>query len=144
MIKLLTFDKLVPATTTFSLKLVVGVTTAITFSRQNDAGSRVSNTQCWENLVLAVVLVPESKALDCCRLTRLLKLAPRPEIPRLTIFLATQARPQSLSPLFLVFNMNIFTREVPCIALPCLSPTTSCLPFQIPNRKRLASSEGQK
>ena len=37
------------------------MTTAITFSRQNDAGSRVSNTQYWENLVLVVVLVLESK-----------------------------------------------------------------------------------
>ena len=39
------------------------MTTAITFARQNDAGSRVSNTQYWENLVLVVVLVSESKAL---------------------------------------------------------------------------------
>ena len=39
------------------------VTTAVAFSRQNDAGSRVSNTQYWENLVLVVVLVLESKAL---------------------------------------------------------------------------------
>ena len=30
---------------------------AITFSRQNDAGSHVSNTQYWENLALVVVLV---------------------------------------------------------------------------------------
>ena len=39
------------------------MTTAITFSRQNDAGSLVTNTQYWENLVLVVVLVSESKAL---------------------------------------------------------------------------------
>ena len=39
------------------------MTTAITFSRQNDAGSRVSNTQYSKNLVLVVVLVSESKAL---------------------------------------------------------------------------------
>ena len=37
--------------------------TAITFSRRNDAGSRKSNTSYWENLVLIVVLVLESKAL---------------------------------------------------------------------------------
>ena len=37
--------------------------TAITFYRQNDAGSRASNTQHLENLVLVVVLVSESKAL---------------------------------------------------------------------------------
>ena len=37
--------------------------TAITFSRQNDASSRVSNTQYRENLVLVVLLVLESKAL---------------------------------------------------------------------------------
>ena len=37
--------------------------TAITFSRQNDAGSRMSSTQYWENLVLLVVLVLESKGL---------------------------------------------------------------------------------
>ena len=45
------------------------MTTAIMFSHQNDAGSRVSNTQYWENLVLVVVLVSESKALYCviCR-----------------------------------------------------------------------------
>ena len=39
------------------------MTTATTFSRQNDVGSRVSNTQYWENLVLLVVHVWESKAL---------------------------------------------------------------------------------
>ena len=39
------------------------MTTATTFSRQNDIGSRMSNTQYWENLVLVVVLVSESKAL---------------------------------------------------------------------------------
>ena len=39
------------------------LTTGTPFSRQNDAGSRVSNTQYWENLVLVVVLVSESKAL---------------------------------------------------------------------------------
>ena len=39
------------------------MTTATTFSRQNDAGSRASTTQYWENLVLVVVLVLESKAL---------------------------------------------------------------------------------
>ena len=39
------------------------MTSAITISRQNDAGSRVIDTQYWENLVLVVVLVLESKAL---------------------------------------------------------------------------------
>ena len=39
------------------------MTTKITFSRQNDADSRVSNTYYWENLVLVVFLVSESKAL---------------------------------------------------------------------------------
>ena len=42
-----------------------GVTTATTFSLQNDAGSRVSNTLYWENLVLVLVHVLESKALYC-------------------------------------------------------------------------------
>ena len=37
------------------------VKTAITFSRQNDAGSRASPIYCRENLVLVVVLVLESK-----------------------------------------------------------------------------------
>ena len=38
--------------------------TAITFSRQNDAGSRaLAATYYWENLVLAAVLVLESKDL---------------------------------------------------------------------------------
>ena len=41
------------------------MTTAIMFSRQNDAGSRASNTQYWENLVLVVVLVSESNSLEC-------------------------------------------------------------------------------
>ena len=39
------------------------MTTAITFSRQNDAGSRASTTNCWENLVLVVFLVLEIKGL---------------------------------------------------------------------------------
>ena len=41
------------------------MTTTITFSRQNKIGSRVSNTRYRENLVLVVVLVSESKALNC-------------------------------------------------------------------------------
>ena len=45
------------------LKTRCRMTTAITFSRQNDAGSRVYTTKYWENLVLVVVLVSESKAL---------------------------------------------------------------------------------
>lgn len=36
---------------------------AFTFSHQNDAGSGVSDTQYWENLVLIVILVLESKGL---------------------------------------------------------------------------------
>ena len=60
--------KLLNLTTSFRhydilAKIRSGMTTAITFSRQNDAGSRVSNTQYWQNLVLVVVLVSESKAL---------------------------------------------------------------------------------
>ena len=39
------------------------MTTAITFSRQNDASLRACTTYYWENLVLVVVLVIESKAL---------------------------------------------------------------------------------
>ena len=39
------------------------MTTAITFTRHNDTGSRVSNTQYWENVVLVVVLISESKGL---------------------------------------------------------------------------------
>ena len=39
------------------------MTMAITFSRQNDADSRLSYTQYWENLVLVVVFLSESKAL---------------------------------------------------------------------------------
>ena len=37
--------------------------TATTFSRQNDAGSRARTTYYWENLVLVVLLVLESKGL---------------------------------------------------------------------------------
>ena len=33
------------------------------FSRQNDVGSRMNNTQYWENLMLIVILFSESKAL---------------------------------------------------------------------------------
>ena len=39
------------------------MTTATKFSRQNDAGSRARTTYCWENLVLVVLLVLESKGL---------------------------------------------------------------------------------
>ena len=39
------------------------MTMTITFSHQNDAGSRVNNTHYWENLVLKVILFSESKAL---------------------------------------------------------------------------------
>ena len=37
--------------------------TATTFSRQNDAGSRARTTYYWENLVLVVLPVLESKGL---------------------------------------------------------------------------------
>ena len=37
------------------------MTTATSFSHQNDAGSRMCNTRYWENLILVVVLVLESK-----------------------------------------------------------------------------------
>ena len=37
------------------------MTTASRFSRQNDAGLRALNVVLWENLVLVVVLVLESK-----------------------------------------------------------------------------------
>ena len=40
------------------------MTTAITFSRQNDVGSHARTSQYWENLVLVVVLVLESKGLS--------------------------------------------------------------------------------
>ena len=63
MIKLLTIDNLFPRHFDILAKTRGRMTTAITFSRQNDAGSRVIDTQCWENLVLEVVLVSESKAL---------------------------------------------------------------------------------
>ena len=39
------------------------MTTVSRFSRQNDAGLRTLNIVPWENLVLVVVLVLESKAL---------------------------------------------------------------------------------
>ena len=39
------------------------MTTATTFSRQNDADSRVNTTKFWENLVIVVILVLESKVL---------------------------------------------------------------------------------
>ena len=39
--------------------------TAITFSCQNDTGSRVSNTHYWGNLFLVVILILESKGLYC-------------------------------------------------------------------------------
>ena len=61
MIKLLTFDNLFPP-----LRHNRQNSTAITFSRRNDAGYSwaVLSTQYWENLVLVVFLVSESKPLQ--------------------------------------------------------------------------------
>ena len=56
-IKLLTFDNL------FLAKTRSRLTMATTFSRQNDAGSRARTSWYWENLVLEVVLILESKAV---------------------------------------------------------------------------------
>ena len=39
------------------------MTTTGTFSRQNDSGSRARSKEYWEDLVLVVVLVLESKGL---------------------------------------------------------------------------------
>ena len=39
------------------------MTKVLRFSRQNDVGLRALNVVLWENLVLVVVLVLESKAL---------------------------------------------------------------------------------
>ena len=61
MIKLHTFDNLFPPPTNdIRAKTRSRMTTAIMFSRQNDAGSRASNTQYWENFLLVVVLVSVS------------------------------------------------------------------------------------
>ena len=62
--KHLTLDKLYPHYDILA-KTRSRMTTATTFSRQNDAGSRASTTYYWENLVLVVVLVLESKGLYC-------------------------------------------------------------------------------
>ena len=61
MIKFLTSDNLFPPLRHSRLSVASRMTTATTFSRQNDAGSRVRTYL--ENLVLVVVLVLESKAL---------------------------------------------------------------------------------
>ena len=62
--KLLTLDKLYPHYDILA-KTRSGMTTATTFSRPSDAGSRASTIYHWENLVLVVVLVLESKGLYC-------------------------------------------------------------------------------
>ena len=62
LIKLLTFDDLFRHSDILA-KTRNRLTTAISFFRQNDAGSHVGNTRYWGNLVLVVVLVSESKAL---------------------------------------------------------------------------------
>ena len=57
--------------------------TIITFSRQNDAGSRKRTTYYWENFFLVVVLILESKGLysyfdfggDRCFKTRVLRVS---------------------------------------------------------------------
>ena len=56
MIKFLTFDNLFRHYDILA-KTRSRTTTAITFSRQNDAGSRANTTQHWENLVFVVLLV---------------------------------------------------------------------------------------
>ena len=53
----------IPAFVNFFSATCSTITKAITFSRQNDAGSRARTTQYWENLALVVVLVLESKGL---------------------------------------------------------------------------------
>lgn len=56
MIKFRTFDN------SFSpLRRRMTMAITFTFSRQNDFGSHARATQYWENVVLAVVLVLESK-----------------------------------------------------------------------------------
>ena len=55
MIKLLKFDNLFRHYDILA-KTPCRMETAITFSRQNDAGSRAITTQYWENLVIVVVL----------------------------------------------------------------------------------------
>ena len=62
--KLLTLDKLYPHYDTLA-KTRSRMTTATTFSRQNDAASRASTTYYWKTLVLVVVLVLEAKGLYC-------------------------------------------------------------------------------
>ena len=63
-IKLLTFDNLFPPHFDILAKTRSRVTTATSFSRQNDAGSRASTIYHWGNLVLTAVLVLESKGLQ--------------------------------------------------------------------------------
>ena len=63
MIKLLTFDNLFRPLRDIFAKTCCRMMTAITFSRQNDAGSLACTILGIENLVLVVVPVLESKAL---------------------------------------------------------------------------------
>ena len=64
MVTLIAFDNLFPP---FPGDILAGtrstMTAAITFSCQNDAGSRVRTTFYWENLVLVDFLIVESNGL---------------------------------------------------------------------------------
>ena len=62
MIKFLTFGNLFSHHDILA-KTRSRLTTATMFSRQNDVGSCACTTYYWENLVLVVVLILESKAL---------------------------------------------------------------------------------
>ena len=79
---------------------------AITFPRQNDAGSRVSNTQYWENLVLVVGLVSESKA-------RGPKVLYSSSIPRLLIAYTQQREILSDSPEKNQFPLKFLEQGLP-------------------------------
>ena len=85
------------------------MTTAITFSRQNDAGSRESNTQYWKNLVLVVVLVLESKDLHYNHTRPFVTLQPSRKLRRNKL----SQRLQGLL-LGLGGNWPIAERRLPC------------------------------
>ena len=70
--------QLVPATTTLA-KTCSRMKTATTFFRQNYAASSACTTYYWENLVLLVVLVSESKALYFVKWQQQYRLSPGKE-----------------------------------------------------------------
>ena len=98
---------------------------------RNDAGSRAHTTNNWENLVLVVVLVLESKALYCLfnpsGLGRAAEIKLIKDATQILLLLLTMGLSNQPTSGFATAELRSFVSFLPILAMNIFSVLTSCL-----------------